>query len=139
MKWEHWVNLRFYFIFSCFLFIGMKEGGEFKTSLPMSELVWFSACGVFVMIKLIMVDFCSIRGWSYSGQWVWDLRTLTQFQRSEMSLGLFQDYMNSIINRAEHGVVVVTTGYWSIWTQFHTNRWPLFLIYILLVNCKSIL
>ena len=60
-----------------------------KISLPMSEVVWFSSYGVIVMIKLMMVGFCSIRGLCYSRWWVSDFRTLTQFQRSEMSLGLF--------------------------------------------------
>ena len=44
------------------------------------------------MIKLMVVGFCCVRGWCYSEWWVWDLRI--QFQKSEVSLGLFQDCMN---------------------------------------------
>ena len=44
-----------------------------------------------LMVKLTVVGFCSIGGWCYSGFWVWGLRTLAQFQGSEMFPGLFQD------------------------------------------------
>ena len=57
----------------CFWFWS-REWGRDEGSLPMREVAWFSASGVFVMIKVILVSFCSIRGWCYSGWWVWDLR-----------------------------------------------------------------
>ena len=49
------------------------------------------------MIKSIVVGFCSIGVWCYSGWWVWDLRTLAQFEGSKMSPGLFQDFMDGYI------------------------------------------
>ena len=43
---------------------------------------------------------------------MWDLRTLAQFQRSEMSPGLFQDFRDRYIRlfplAIEHSVVVMT-------------------------------
>ena len=45
---------------------------------------------------------------------MWDLRTLAQFQGSEMSPGLFQDFMgiqNPLV--VEHSVVVKTVGFKS--------------------------
>ena len=45
---------------------------------------------------------------------MWDLRTLAQFQVSEMSPGLFQDFMgiqNPLV--VEHSVVVKTVGFKS--------------------------
>ena len=42
-----------------------------------------------------MVDgFCPTGGWCDSGWWVWDLRTLAQFQGSEVSPGLWMDIKN---------------------------------------------
>ena len=41
--------------------------------------------------------FCSIGGWCYSEWCVCDLRTLVMFQGSEMSLGLFQDFMDGYV------------------------------------------
>ena len=48
-------------------------------------------------IKLMVVGFCSIGGWCYSGWWVWDLTTLAQFQGSKMFPGLCQDFMDGYI------------------------------------------
>ena len=42
----------------------------------------------------MVVGFCFIGGWCYSEWWVWDLITLAQFPGSEMSPGLFQDFMD---------------------------------------------
>ena len=36
------------------------------------------------MVKRMVAGFCSIGGWCYSGQWMWDLSTLAQFQGSEI-------------------------------------------------------
>ena len=44
---------------------------------------------------------------------MWDLRTLAQFQESEMSSGLFQDFMNGYIRLStlavEHSVMIMTS------------------------------
>ena len=48
-------------------------------------------------IKSVMVGFCSIGGWCCSGWWLWDLRILAQFQGSEISPGLLEDFMNGYI------------------------------------------
>ena len=60
----------------------------------------------------MVVGFCSIGGWCYSGWWVWDLRTLVQFQGSEMSSELFQDFMDGYVKLStlvvELSVVVMT-------------------------------
>ena len=45
----------------------------------------------------MVVGFCSIGGWCYSGWWVWDLRTLAQIQWSEIFPGLFQDLMDGYV------------------------------------------
>ena len=45
----------------------------------------------------MVVGFCSIGGWCYCLWWVWDLRTLAQFQGSEMFQELFQDFMDGYI------------------------------------------
>ena len=45
----------------------------------------------------MVVGFCSIGGWYYSGWWVCDLTTLAQFQESGMSPGLFQDFTDGYI------------------------------------------
>ena len=50
-----------------------------------------------------MVGFWSIGGWCYSEWWVWDLRKFAQFQGSEISLELLQDFMDGYI-KPEHGV-----------------------------------
>ena len=44
----------------------------------------------------MVVDYCSIASWCYSDWWG-DLRTLAQLQGSEMSPGLFQDFMDGYI------------------------------------------
>ena len=46
----------------------------------------FANCGCF---------YC-LGGRCYSGWWLWVLITLAQFQGSEMSPGLFQDFMVSV-------------------------------------------
>ena len=46
------------------------------------------------MIKSMLVGFCFIGGCCYSESWVCNLRTLAQFRASEMSPGLFQDFMD---------------------------------------------
>ena len=63
------------------------------------------------MIESIMVDFCSIEG-CYSGWWVWDLRTLTQFLGSEMS--------------TECSQVVVSAGSSAGGFQFNSCWQPIF-------------
>ena len=45
----------------------------------------------------MVVGFCSIVGWCYSGWWMWDLRTLAKFQGSEMSPGLFEAFIDEYI------------------------------------------
>ena len=45
----------------------------------------------------MVVVFCSIEGSCYSGQWVWDLRKLARFLGNEISLGLFQDFIDVYI------------------------------------------
>ena len=42
----------------------------------------------------MVVGFCFIGGLFYSEWWVWDLRILAQFQGSEMSPRLFQEFMD---------------------------------------------
>ena len=49
------------------------------------------------IIKPVVVSFCSIEGWSYSGWWVWNLRTLSQFQGIEMSRWLFQNFIDEYV------------------------------------------
>ena len=71
---------------------GMREKGESKISLcyprgwgafPQFYLVKGSIIKC-VMIKPTVVAFCPIGGRCYSGWWEWDLRTLWQFQGSEI-------------------------------------------------------
>ena len=45
----------------------------------------------------MVVGFCFNGGWLYSEWWGWDLITIVQFQVSEMSVGLFQDFMDGYI------------------------------------------
>ena len=45
----------------------------------------------------MVVDFCFIKNLCYSGWWLWDLRTLAQFQRNEITPGLFQYFMDGYI------------------------------------------
>ena len=42
----------------------------------------------------MVVGFCYIGGWCYSGWKMWDLRALGQFQGSKVSPGLFQDFID---------------------------------------------
>ena len=42
----------------------------------------------------MVVGFCSSGDWCDSWWWVWDLRTLAQLQGSEMSPGLFEDFLD---------------------------------------------
>ena len=62
----------------------------------------------------MVVGFYSIGGWCYSGCWVWDLRTLSQFQGCEMFPGFFQDFMDGYIRLStlavEHIVAFMTVG-----------------------------
>ena len=59
-------------------------------------------------------EICSVGGWCYSGWWVVDLRTFAEFQGSEMSPGILQDFTNGYIKLStltvEHSVVVITWG-----------------------------
>ena len=107
-------------------------GFIFLISLPASEVAWFSACGVLLIIMLMVVGFCSFRKWCFSGWWVCDLRTIAQFQRSEMSVGLLQDCHKSYLMMlrvllviTEHIVVAAIAGYWSKRSQFDSHRWPI--------------
>ena len=45
----------------------------------------------------MVTDFCPTGGWWYIGWWLRDLRTLVQFQWSEMSAHLFQDPIDAYI------------------------------------------
>ena len=60
-----------------------------------------------------------------------DLRTLVQFQGSEMSPGLFQEFMHGSIKyclfsvTAESIVVVVTVGYQFRGQQFNSHGWSI--------------
>ena len=77
------------------------------------------------MIKPVVVGFCSIRVDATLG-----LKTLAQFQGSEMSLGLFQDFMDAYIRLStlafEHSVVVMTGGSRSKPSQIESNGWAIF-------------
>ena len=57
---------------------------------------------------------CSIGGWCYSGWWVVDLRTFTEFQGSEISPGILHDFTDGYIKLStltvEHSVVVMTSS-----------------------------
>ena len=66
---------------------------ELPLSHSSSEVVQSSACGVFVDDLANCSCFYSIRGRCYCGWWLWDFRTLSQFQESEISPGLFQDFI----------------------------------------------
>ena len=48
----------------------------------------------------MVVGFSSPGDWGCCGWCVWDLRTLAQFQGSEMFPGLFQDFMDGYIKPA---------------------------------------
>ena len=77
------------------------------------------------MIKPVVVGFCSIRVDATLG-----LKTLAQFQGSEMSLGLFQGFMDTYIRLSalavEHSVVVMTGGLQSKPSQIESNGWAIF-------------
>ena len=45
----------------------------------------------------MVIGFYFIGGWCYSEWLVWDLIALVQFSKSEMSPGLFQDFMDGYI------------------------------------------
>ena len=49
------------------------------------------------MTKPMVIAFCPIGGLCYSECWVWDMRILGQFQGSEMSPGLFKNFMDGCI------------------------------------------
>ena len=63
------------------------------------------------MIESIMVDFCSIEG-CYSGWWVWDLRKLTQFLGSEMSPGLFENFMDERMKHQNSTLLQLNVAKW---------------------------
>ena len=77
------------------------------------------------MIKPVVVGFCSIRVDATLG-----LKTLAQFQGNEMSLGLFQNFMDTYIRlctlAVEHSVVVMTGGSQSKSPQVESNEWAIF-------------
>ena len=85
------------------------------------------------MIESIVVDFCSIEC-CYSGWRVWDLRTLTQFLGSEMSPGLFENFMDKRMKHqnslyliaAECSQVVVYAGSSAGGFQFNSCWQPIF-------------
>ena len=68
-----------------------RSGGSLPSVIPRAR--WCSACGVFVDNFANCGCFYSIGGRCYSGWWLWDLRTLAQFQGSEMSPALFEGFM----------------------------------------------
>ena len=72
------------------------------------------------MIKPIVVGFCSVGVHATLG-----LRTFSQFQGSEMSPGLFQDFIDGYIERStlavEHSVVVMTAGLQSRRSQIESS------------------
>ena len=86
----------------------------------------FSACVVFVMIKPMVVGSCSVGGWCYSGWWVRDLRTLSQFQGSEMPPELYKASWMAIWNlkalkiRGWKSVVVMTPDFQSGQSQIES-------------------
>ena len=49
----------------------------------------------------MVIGFCFIGGWCYSKWGAWDLITLAQFRESEMSPGLFQDFMDMYIRPSD--------------------------------------
>ena len=63
------------------------------------------------MIESIVVDFCSIEC-SYSGWRVWDLRTLTQFLGSEMSPGLFENFMDERMKHQNSTLLQLNVAKW---------------------------
>ena len=64
----------------------------------------------------MLVGFCSIGGWCYSGWSVWDLRTFAQFRDAKCLQGysktLWIEYktLRLFPLAVEHSVVVVTVG-----------------------------
>ena len=86
-----------------------------------------------VFVECLMVGFCFFGGWCYSERWGWDLITLAQFQESEMSPGLFQDFIGWAHKTlrlfplvVEHSVVVMTAGFQSRRSQSETYGQPIF-------------
>ena len=76
-------------------FWGTEESPRFFCVIPG---VWELCSQSFRNLVLASVRrWCSIGGWCYSGWWVWDLRTLVQFQGSQMLPGLFKDFMDGYI------------------------------------------
>ena len=47
-------------------------------------------------------EICSIGGWCYSGWWVVDLRTFTEFQGSEISPGILHDFTDGRLYKTLH-------------------------------------
>ena len=77
------------------------------------------------MNKPVVVGFCSIRVDA-----TLELKTLAQFQGSEMSLGLLQDFMDTYVRlftlAVEHSVVVMNGGSQSKSSQIESNGWVIF-------------
>ena len=77
------------------------------------------------MNKPVVVGFCSIRVDATQ-----ELKTLAQFQGSEMSLGLLQDFMDTYVRlftlAVEHSVVVMTGGSQSKSSQIESSGWAIF-------------
>ena len=69
------------------------------------------------MIKPMVVSFCSVGGWCYCRWWSCDLKTLAQFQRCKMSLGLFQDFMDGYLNFNTLPIISWTVGSQSCYSQ----------------------
>ena len=102
MKWGRWLNLRYYrFV------LGVNQKNEevrwvqhfivlpqwFKSfHSDLSQAGWSDLVCVecLLMIKPMVVDFCSIGDWCYSAWRVWNLRTFVHFQVSGMTLAVFQ-------------------------------------------------
>ena len=118
---------------------GMRGGGKSKISLSVSEVVWFSACWMFVMIKLMVVGFCSVRRCSVMLLWVmgvgfenpctvWDKWNVSVVISRINEWGYNRLRVPLII--AEHGVVIATTSYWSRGLQIDTHWWPIFISWV---------
>ena len=86
----------------------------------------------------MIVGFCSTGSLCYSEWWVWDLRTLAQFQESEMAIpGLFQDFMDGYVKPwyyplvVEHSAVVMTAGSHQDDPKLNANfRFPIYGIWV---------
>ena len=68
---------------------------SFPSDLPRARWRNLTCVECLWMIKPMVVGFSFY--WRLIRLWVWNLRTLAQFQGSEMSPGLFQDFMDGYI------------------------------------------